>query len=89
MQHDPIQHDRSAAVEQAFDRLNPEFGIGADTRDPVGRQAMRDREAGLALGARVATALDGGSARDRAAWPTAAAAWGAVPQAEHDWGWAR
>jgi hypothetical protein len=52
-----LASDRSrAAGEQAFDRLNPEFGVPADTRDPVGHQAVRDREAGLALGTRVAVA---------------------------------
>jgi hypothetical protein len=45
-----------AQAEQAFDRLNPEFSVPADTRDPLGRQAVCDREAGLALGTRVAVA---------------------------------
>jgi len=44
--------DRDA--EQAFDRLNPEFGVPADQRSRYGRQAVRDREAALALGVRVA-----------------------------------
>jgi hypothetical protein len=43
-------------AEQAFDRLNPDFGVPADTRDPLGHQAVTDREAGLALGARVTVA---------------------------------
>jgi hypothetical protein len=43
-------------LEQAFDRLNPEFGDPADQRNPYGRQALRDREAALALGTRVAVA---------------------------------
>jgi hypothetical protein len=42
--------------EQAFDRLNPDYGVPADTHHPYGRQAMRDREAALALGTRVAVA---------------------------------
>ena len=42
-------------LEQAFDRLNPVYGVPADTH-PYGRQAMRDREAALALGTRVAVA---------------------------------
>jgi hypothetical protein len=45
-----------ANAEAAFDRLNPDFGVPADTLDPAGRQAVRDREAGLALGTRVAVA---------------------------------
>ena len=43
-------------LEQAFDRLNPDYGIPADTHNPYGRQAMREREAALALGTRVAVA---------------------------------
>jgi hypothetical protein len=42
--------------EQAFDRLNPEFGVPADPHNRYGRQAMQDREAALALGCRVAVA---------------------------------
>ena len=42
--------------EQAFDRLNPDYGVPADPHHPYGRQAMRDREAALALGTRVAVA---------------------------------
>jgi hypothetical protein len=42
--------------EQAFDRLNPDYGVPADTHNPYGHQAMRDREAALALGSRVAVA---------------------------------
>ena len=43
-------------LEQAFDRLNPDYGIPADQRSHYGRQAVRDREAALALGTRVAVA---------------------------------
>ena len=43
-------------LEQAFDRLNPDYGVPADTHNPDGRQALRDREAALALGTRVAVA---------------------------------
>jgi hypothetical protein len=43
-------------LEQAFDRLNPDYGVPADTHHPYGRQAMRDREAALSLGSRVAVA---------------------------------
>jgi hypothetical protein len=39
--------------QAAFDRLNPDFGVQADHRDPLGHQAARDREAALALGVRV------------------------------------
>jgi hypothetical protein len=43
-------------LEQAFDRLNPDYGIPADTHNPHGHQAIRDREAALSLGTRVAVA---------------------------------
>jgi hypothetical protein len=42
------------AAEQTFDRLNPAFGVPADQRSHYGHQAVRDREAALALGVRVA-----------------------------------
>jgi hypothetical protein len=45
---------REAEAERAFDRLNPDFGVPADQHNPYGRQALRDREAALALGIRVA-----------------------------------
>ena len=50
------RHHRSAerAAEEAFDRLNPDFGVPDDQRSQCGRQAVRDREAALALGVRVA-----------------------------------
>jgi hypothetical protein len=49
-------HHRSAerAAEEAFDRLNPDFGVPVDQHNPYGRQAVRDREGALALGVRVA-----------------------------------
>ena len=43
-------------LEQAFDRLNPGYGVPADPHNPHGRQALRDREAALVLGTRVAVA---------------------------------
>ncbi len=48
------QQARQHAAEQAFDRLNPDFGVPADHSDPAGRRAVQEREAGLALGTRVA-----------------------------------
>jgi hypothetical protein len=48
----PITRD----LEQAFDRLNPDYGIPADPHNPHGHQALRDREAALSLGTRVAVA---------------------------------
>jgi hypothetical protein len=59
----PALQQRTAATqpttrdpEQTFDRLNPGYGVAADPHNPDGRQAMRDREAALALGIRVAVA---------------------------------
>lgn len=43
-------------AEEAFDQLNPDFGMPADNLDAVGQQAVRDRETGLALGTRAAVA---------------------------------
>jgi hypothetical protein len=42
--------------DQAFDRLNPDYGLPTDPHNPYGHQALRDREAALALGTRVAVA---------------------------------
>jgi hypothetical protein len=56
--------------EQAFDRLNPDYGLPADTHNPDGRQAMRDREAALALGTRVAVAASRENDPNRSCgWP--------------------
>ena len=56
--HTHPDHGRDALrnAEQAFDRLNPDYGVPADTHHPYGRQAVRDREAALSLGTRVAVA---------------------------------
>jgi hypothetical protein len=43
-------------LEQAFDRLNPDYGVPADTNNSYGHQALHDREAALVLGTRVAVA---------------------------------
>ena len=42
------------AAEQAFDRLNPTFGVPADRSDRTGHRDLQQREAALALGVRVA-----------------------------------
>jgi hypothetical protein len=46
---DPIRD-----AERTFDRLNPDYGVPADQRSSYGREAVREREAALALGVRVA-----------------------------------
>jgi hypothetical protein len=52
--HPDLQRDPVREGEQAFDRLNPDYGVPADQRSRYGHQAVRDREAALALGVRVA-----------------------------------
>jgi hypothetical protein len=50
-------HDHRAAArtsEQAFDRLNPTFGVPADRTDRIGHRDVAQREHALALGVRVA-----------------------------------
>jgi hypothetical protein len=63
-------HHRSAerAAEQAFDRLNPDFGLPADQRSHHGHQAVHQREAALALGVRVAVHDRRQNDRDPAIW---------------------
>jgi len=51
-----IHDDQRPDPEQTFDRLNPAYGVPADTHNPYGRQAMQEREAALSLGTRVAVA---------------------------------
>jgi hypothetical protein len=52
--HPDLERDAVRDAEVAFDRLNPDYGVPADQRSHYGRQAVRDREAALALGIRVA-----------------------------------
>jgi hypothetical protein len=70
-----VLRDRAAAAqlttreaERAFDRLNPEFGVPADHTDPLGQRAVRDREAALSLGPRVAVAGSRENDRDPVVW---------------------
>jgi hypothetical protein len=52
--HPELQRDPVRDAERAFDRLNPDYGVPADQRSHYGRQAVREREAALALGVRLA-----------------------------------
>jgi hypothetical protein len=52
--HPDLPRDAVRDAERAFDRLNPDYGLPADQRSRYGHQALRDREAALALGVRVA-----------------------------------
>jgi hypothetical protein len=55
-------------AERAFDQLNPTFGVPAHQQDRYGQQAVRDREAALALGTRVAVASSRENDRDPVIW---------------------
>ena len=55
-------------AEQAFDRLNPTFGVPADTTSPYGHRDVQQREAALALGTRVAVAASRENDRDPGIW---------------------
>src|SRR5512132_2974780 len=52
--HPDLERDAVRDAERTFDRLNPDYGVPADQRSHYGRQAVREREAALALGVRVA-----------------------------------
>jgi hypothetical protein len=52
--HPDLARDPVRDAERAFDRLNPDYGVPADQRSRYGREAVREREAALALGVRVA-----------------------------------
>jgi hypothetical protein len=60
--------DPQREAEEAFDQLNPGYGIPADQGDPYGLKAVRDREAALALGVRVAVHDSRQNDRDPAVW---------------------
>jgi hypothetical protein len=52
--HDHHHRMAERAAEEAFDRLNPEFGAPADRADRIGHRDVAQREAALSLGVRVA-----------------------------------
>jgi hypothetical protein len=52
--HPDLKRDPVRDAERAFDRLNPDYGVPADQRSRYGREAVREREAALTLGVRVA-----------------------------------
>jgi hypothetical protein len=54
--------------EQAFDRLNPTFGVPADRADRIGHGDVAQREAALALGVRVAVHDSRQNDRDPVIW---------------------
>ena len=66
--HPDLHRDPLREGEQAFDRLNPEFGVPADQRSHYGHQAVREREAALTLGVRVAVHDSRQNDRDPVIW---------------------
>jgi hypothetical protein len=63
-QHRPAER----TSEQAFDRLNPTFGVPADHSDRIGHRDVAQREAALALGVRVAVHDSRQNDRDPVIW---------------------
>jgi hypothetical protein len=55
-------------AEQAFDRLNPHFGVPADITNPYGHRDVQQREAALTLGVRVAVHDSRQNDRDPVVW---------------------
>jgi hypothetical protein len=55
-------------AEQAFDRLNPDYGVPADRSDRIGHRDVQHREAALALGVRVAVHDSRQNDRDPIIW---------------------
>jgi hypothetical protein len=66
--HPDLFRDAVHDAEQTFDRLNPDYGVPADQRSSYGRQAVREREAALALGVRVAVHDSRQNERDPVIW---------------------
>jgi hypothetical protein len=57
-----------ARAEQAFDRLNPAFGVPADTTSRIGHRDLHQRERALSLGVRVAVHDHRQNDRDPVIW---------------------
>jgi hypothetical protein len=66
--HPELSRNPVREAEGAFDRLNPDFGVPADQRSRYGGQAVREREAALALGVRVAVHDSRQNDRDPVIW---------------------
>jgi hypothetical protein len=58
----------SREAERAFDRLNPDFGVPADTTNPYGHRDVQQRERALSLGVRVAVHDSRQNDRDPVIW---------------------
>jgi hypothetical protein len=68
LHHRHPRRDGVRQAERAFDRLNPTFGVPADTHDPVGHRDVQQREAALALGIRVVVQDSRQNDRDPVIW---------------------
>jgi hypothetical protein len=66
--YDHSHPSRERAAEQAFDRLNPAFGVPADRSDRIGHRDVARRESALALGVRVAVHDSRQNDRDPVIW---------------------
>ena len=66
--HNHQHRPATPTSEQAFDRLNPTFGIPADRSDRIGHRDVAQREAALALGVRVAVHDSRQNDRDPVIW---------------------
>jgi hypothetical protein len=66
--HDHHHRRAERSAEQAFDRLNPGFGVPADRSDRIGHRDLQQREAALALGVRVAVHDTRQNDRDPVLW---------------------
>ena len=66
--HDHHHRMAERTAEQAFDRLNPEFGVPADRADRIGHRDVAQREAALSLGVRVAVHDSRQNDRDPVIW---------------------
>ena len=67
-QHTADAQPTTREREQAFDRLNPDYGVPADPHNPYGHQAMQERETALALGTRVAVGSSRENDRNPVMW---------------------
>jgi hypothetical protein len=66
--HPHLERDAVRDAEEAFDRLNPSFGVPADRSHPIGHRDAEQREAALTLGVRVAVHDSRQNDRDPVIW---------------------
>src|SRR5215213_3313010 len=66
--HDHRHRPAERTGEQAFDWLNPDFGVPADRTDRIGHRDVAQRERALALGVRVAVHDSRQNDRDPVIW---------------------